>query len=89
MNSPDFVLLFGAAAIIAESWLIRNHISIWTPTTITRLLGLTIVVVAGVFLVAGGYDLEKSAPVLTILGSIAGYLIGRSRGDTAPPSQDH
>jgi len=44
----------------------------------TRIIGLILVIVAGLFLITAGYSANQIAPMIGLLGTIAGYLLGKS-----------
>ncbi len=46
-------------------------------TTNIKLFGLTIVITAGLFLICAGYSQNQIAPMIGLLGSIAGYILGK------------
>ena len=41
--------------------------------------GLSLIIVAAIFLVVVGYTSEQIAPVMGLLGAIAGYILGSKR----------
>lgn len=43
-----------------------------------KLIGLTIIITASIFLIVTGYSENQIAPVIGLLGTIAGYLLGSS-----------
>lgn len=45
---------------------------------VLKLFGTIIIIVSAVFLVVAGYTDTQIAPVIGLLGTIAGYLLGRS-----------
>jgi hypothetical protein len=70
------VLLFGAFLTIASGCLLRyTRIG---AEELTRLMSLILVVCGLLLLVATGYRQADIAPALGLLGTIAGYLLGRS-----------
>jgi hypothetical protein len=46
-------------------------------TNYVKLVGLTIVITAGLFLICAGYTQDQIAPMVGLLGTIAGYLLGK------------
>lgn len=44
---------------------------------ILRTFGILVIVIASVFLVIAGYSNDQITPVIGLLGTIAGYLLGR------------
>ena len=46
-------------------------------TNYVKLVGLTLVITAGLFLICAGYSQDQIAPMVGLLGTIAGYLLGK------------
>jgi hypothetical protein len=82
MTMSASVLLFGFLVICIAAWLIRGGRA--TSASILRVFGTILILVMAVFLVVAGYSDQQVAPVLGLLGTIAGYLLGR---ETAPRNQ--
>lgn len=55
----------------------------WTPLSILRFNGLTLIISGGLMLVTAGYSNEQIAPVSGLLGALAGYLLGDRTGGPA------
>ncbi|MEM8583320.1 MAG: hypothetical protein AAGF87_03575 [Bacteroidota bacterium] len=75
------VLAFGLGIIIALLWVIVRRIEIKETSDLVDALKLPIVVViviSGVFLVTAGYGNDQIAPIVGLMGTIAGYLMGRN-----------
>lgn len=49
---------------------------------VIRILALVLIVSGTLFLVTMGYSAEQIAPALGILGTVAGYMLGRSDSET-------
>ncbi len=49
----------------------------WESTSI-QMFGLTLIIIAGVFLITAGYSQDQITPMVGLLGTIAGYLLGKS-----------
>lgn len=47
----------------------------------------TLIVIAAVFLIVAGYSEKQIAPVIGLLGTIAGYVLGRNERSTDSQSQ--
>jgi hypothetical protein len=71
------VLVFGLIVIGAEVAVMLKRKVGWGPAG-TQIVGLTIVAVAGMFLITAGYTSDQIAPMIGLLGTIAGYLLGKS-----------
>lgn len=74
------VLIFGAIMSIVAVTLLKNHRV--DSAEAVRVVALIIIVVGSMFLVAAGYSSDQIAPILGLMGTIAGYLLGKteSRG---------
>jgi len=70
------VLLFGLFIALAAMFVMLRLQKGWGPLS-TQVVGLTIVITAGLFLITAGYSQDQIAPMVGLLGSIAGYLLGR------------
>jgi len=75
------VLLFGIVILVLEVFVLLRQKQGWGVNS-TRIVGLTLVVIAGVFLITAGYSESQIAPMIGLLGTIVGYLLGKS--DSSP-----
>ncbi len=71
------VLLFGVLLIGLQVLVMLKMAKGW-ETHSTRMVGLTLVIVAGLFLITAGYSQDQIAPMVGLLGTIAGYLLGKT-----------
>jgi positive regulator of sigma E activity len=57
------------------------------PGDILKTFGTIFIIVAAVFLIVAGYSEEQISPVIGLLGTVAGYILGRnsSRETALPP----
>ena len=91
LSSREFVtsitvLVFGTIMVVVASLLLTIGRQAIEP--IIRLFALIIIVSGTLFLVAAGYNASEIAPSLGLLGSIAGYLLGRgAHNATSKPSR--
>ncbi len=79
------VLAFGFALIVLFTRAIGPPGGPWRSVYL-RLVVLTIVVTAGLFVVVAGYTQDQIAPMMGLLGTLVGYLLGRE--SSAPQSDD-
>jgi hypothetical protein len=92
------VLMFGLVmTIIASRMLSRSRVP---ADDVIRLFALVIIVTGVLFLVAAGYSATDIAPSMGLLGTIAGYILGRTSkgnpqerrpnggGDSSQPGAD-
>lgn len=70
------LLVFGLAVIVAALWRVdRTRL---TENGALRLVGATAVVIMAVFLCTAGFTLEQITPAIGLLGTMGGYVLGRS-----------
>ena len=74
------VILFGLAMTGAAIYLMKT-VRV-APGEVIRLLALMMVVTGVLVLVAAGIDPQQVAPAFGILGTVAGYLLGRGERPT-------
>ncbi|GAB3358706.1 hypothetical protein GCM10027430_29410 [Lysobacter tyrosinilyticus] len=72
------VLVFALAALIIEAFIAVKAQKPWSPQSITRAFGLTMILSFSMLLIVAGYDKDQIAPVMGLLGVIAGYLLGNA-----------
>lgn len=75
------VLVFGAGLIVLFTRKLLGQGNAWRAMYL-RLVVLTIVVTAGLFVITAGYSEQQIAPMMGLLGTLVGYLLGRE----APPA---
>lgn len=74
MTISLLVLLFGVFTLSLASYLIKAGKS---PESILRTYGTILIIVVSVFLVVAGYSSNQIAPVIGLMGTLAGYLLGK------------
>ncbi|MBI3014428.1 MAG: hypothetical protein HYY65_05065 [Candidatus Tectomicrobia bacterium] len=79
MTISASVLVFGLLVILLATYLIRagKH-----TEAVLRIFGTILIVMVAVFLVVAGYTDTQIAPVMGLLGTIAGYLLGKETKET-------
>jgi uncharacterized protein YhaN len=70
------ILIFALIIFLLQVRLMTMLKLDWTPTAILRFNGLTLIIAGGLLLVVAGYSDQQIAPVIGLLGTIAGYLLG-------------
>ena len=85
MTISSVVLAFGLIVVCLATYLIRVGKE---GEVILRVFGTTLVVVLAVFLVVAGYSDTQIAPVIGLLGTIAGYLLGRTPRNAGTPDKE-
>jgi VIT1/CCC1 family predicted Fe2+/Mn2+ transporter len=74
MTMSSIVLVFGVVVLTLAFFLIKAGIS---GEAVLRIFGTILIVFLAVFLVVAGYSDLQMAPVMGLLGTIAGYLLGK------------
>lgn len=74
MTLSSAVLVFGFFVILIAAYLIKSGKS---AESVLRIFGTILIVVSSLFLVVAGYSDKQIAPVLGLLGTIVGYLLGK------------
>jgi hypothetical protein len=74
------VLFFGLCVMFMSARALMRGIP---ASAVLRLFGMLTIIVMAVFLIVAGYNTEQVAPVVGLLGTLAGYLVGRSASTEA------
>ncbi len=72
------VLGFGLAVIFAQVFLLSKRDEDESLTDALKYMSVTLIIVGSLFLVTAGYGNEQIAPIIGLLGTVAGYLLGRT-----------
>jgi len=78
MTISSCVLIFGLVVMVLATALLYKGKK---ADDILKLFGTIIIVISAIFLVVAGYTDTQIAPVIGLLGTIAGYLLGRSENE--------
>lgn len=70
------VLAFGLLLTMVHVSFFRNQPD-WPPIWSFKVLGLTTVISAGLFLIVAGFGQEQTASMMGLLGTAAGYILGK------------
>lgn len=85
MTISAALLVFGVVVLLLATYLIKVGKS---SEAVLRIFGTILIIVIAVFLVVAGYSDTQIAPVMGLLGTIAGYLLGKESKEKPPtPSQ--
>ena len=85
MTMSAALLVFGVVVLLLATYLIKVGKS---SEAVLRIFGTILIIVIAVFLVVAGYSDTQIAPVMGLLGTIAGYLLGKeSKEKPSAPSQ--
>jgi hypothetical protein len=72
------VLVFGLILCVVEIFVLFKKKEICWDQSSIRVLGLTMVIVFGVFLITAGYSEYQIASMMGLLGTVAGYLLAKT-----------
>jgi hypothetical protein len=72
------ILIFTFLALCIEAVVVVKAQKPWSPQSILRVFGITFIVPLSVLLIVAGYSENQIAPVIGLLGVIAGYLLGNN-----------
>ena len=78
------VLVFGALAMGMQIYVMIRANRYWDSLSI-KIVGLTLVITAALFLIVAGYSQDQVAPIMGILGTVVGFLLGKE-GVAEPPA---
>ncbi len=70
------ILIFGLCVLCLELYLIKNK-QIESDDAV-RIVTMTLIIIGALFLVAAGYNNNQIAPPLGLLGTMAGYILGKA-----------
>lgn len=76
------LLMFALVVMGMTAWLIKNG---HNANSLLRVFGTILVIVMATFLVVAGYTNEQLGAPLGLLGTIAGYLLGRDSNAPRAP----
>jgi hypothetical protein len=76
------ILAFGAAVLAMMSYLVMHDRN---AGVVLRLFTVPLVIVSAVFLVVTGFSNEQITPVVGLLGTIVGYILGAHSAQSASP----
>jgi hypothetical protein len=80
------VLVFGLVLILFIGAIAYKNNNGW-DRELTRIFTVSLVIVAGLFLITAGYTDQQIAPMFGLLGTIAGYLLGKSTNQDQSTNQ--
>ncbi len=83
MTMSATILVFGICVLAVATYLIRIG---KRPDDVLRTVGTISVIVGSLFLVVAGYDDKQIAPVMGLLGTVVGYLLGKTSSNASRES---
>ena len=81
MTMSAAVLVFGLITLALASYVVRKGLQ-WEA--VLKIFGMVLIIVMTVFLIVAGYDDKQVAPAMGLLGTIAGYLLGKEVSKEPP-----
>lgn len=81
MTMSAALLVFGVVVLLLATYLIKVGKS---SEAVLRIFGTILIIVIAVFLVVAGYSDTQIAPVMGLLGTVAGYLLGKESREKPP-----
>jgi hypothetical protein len=85
-NLSLIVLAFGALIIGLETFIIfKKKLG---AEYIVRFITVTLIITSTLFLITAGYDNNQIAPAMGLLGTIAGYLLGKDSTEKEDKEKD-
>ncbi|MEM1215790.1 MAG: hypothetical protein AAGJ82_08910 [Bacteroidota bacterium] len=79
------VLIFGILIVLAQTYIISRRDE--PPSQSLKYLSISLIIVGALFLVTAGYGNSQIAPIIGLLGTVAGYLLGRTQSLPTPPAK--
>ena len=73
------VLFFGVVVVMAQAFIINKREEPLNQSL--KYLSVTLIIVGSLFLVTAGYGNSQIAPIIGLLGTVAGYLLGRTQSE--------
>lgn len=80
------VLVFGLFLVLFTGFVAFKRGSGWDQET-SKLFAVAVIVTAGLFLITAGYSDQQIAPMFALLGTIVGYLLGKSQPGKEGPEK--
>ncbi len=71
------ILGFGLFVLLAEVVMIKLMKARWTPYSVIRIIGLTLIIIAALTLAVNSGGETQISAVIGLLGTLAGYLLGK------------
>jgi C4-dicarboxylate transporter len=85
MTMSSAVLTFGIIVLVLATYLIKKGKA---PEAVLRIFGTILIIVIASFLVVAGYSDQQIAPVMGLLGTLAGYLLGKDTKENKEGKSD-
>lgn len=79
------VLVFGMIVVLSQAFIINRRQEPLSQSL--KYLSVSLIIVGSLFLVTAGYGNSQIAPIIGLLGTVAGYLLGRTQSAPSPPGR--
>lgn len=73
----SLVLIFGLIVFLIEM-LVLTRVTFQADEA-TKLVAVTLIVISTLFIITAGFSSEQIAPAMGLFGTVAGYMLGKSR----------
>lgn len=80
------IIIFGILIFIMEFLLIKSGKIHYQDST--KILIVTLIIISTLILITAGYSNNQIAPAVGLLGTIAGYLLGRTNTENKPEKNE-
>lgn len=74
-----FTLIFGLTVLLIVAFLIYRRVENTDSDSLLRVFLTPLIIISAVYLVVVGYSEKQISPVIGLLGTIAGYLLGQQK----------
>jgi hypothetical protein len=71
--------------VLSQAWIINSRQEPLSQSL--KYLSVSLIIVGSLFLVTAGYGNSQIAPIIGLLGTVAGYLLGRTQSPTEVPGK--
>ena len=72
----SLILLFGFLILVLEVWIILSSKS-GMDAFAFKIISLTLIITGALFLMTAGYTEDQLTPIIGLLGTVAGYILGQ------------
>jgi hypothetical protein len=81
MTVSSAVLVYSLIVLALATYLIRLGKS---SSSVLRIFGTILIISSSIFLIVAGYTSQQIAPAMGLLGTLAGYLLGKESANIDP-----
>ena len=73
------ILVFAAIIAVLVTGVIKSAADPWTPHSVLTIYSLIFIITGALVLITAGFSMQQISPVIGLLGTIAGYLVGSTQ----------